>query len=824
MTILKRSSFTLFLLFAFFQGICQKQPHYSSAEILERLKKLNVLGNVLYIAAHPDDENTGMITYMANEAKLNTVYFSCTRGDGGQNLIGPEFGDQLGVIRTQELLAARRVDHGVQFFSRAVDFGYSKNPDETFAIWNKKEVLGDLVWIIRKFRPDIMINRFNTVPGGNHGHHTASAILAAEAFDLAADPSSYPEQLAHVKVWQPGTLYWNTYPWFRSDYQRDTSELLSVDIGKYNAVLGMSYSEISALSRSNHKSQGFGATGSRGDKKEYLQYEKGIKAEKSIFELANFGWSRVDGGAKMQKSIDAIIASYRPENPSASLSGLLELRKNVTLLHDDFWKEIKTAEIDELILAVTGLYLDINATDYSASPGDSLLVNIEAVNRSPVAITVDSIVWADGTRLRKVMALKNNKDEQFQYKYRIPTSTPYSQPYWLVEDHEDGLFKVTDQQNIGRAQNPPAIESTFFLTIQGQRIGYKRPVVSKRNDPVKGETYRPFIIVPPAFVSMNSEVVLFGGNKPEKVTVSVRAGKSNFSGNLQLSLPAGWLSSPEVHEVASMSKGEERQFEFDVTPPAGQQIATGMAILTSDGQKYNYGYTELAYDHIPTQVLLPVSSAKFVRLDIQKGNEKIGYLTGPGDDVPGSLTLFGYSVSLINELEWSKENLDVFDVIILGVRSLNTEERLRTDMEKLFEFVRRGGKLIVQYNNNQGILPAKIAPFDLKLSRDRVTDEHSEVQFLSADHPVLLTPNVISKQDFDGWVQERGLYFPSTRDAAFQTIVAMSDKGEPSIDSGILIADYGQGKYIYTSLSWFRQLPAGVPGAYRLFANLISLK
>ncbi|MDZ7606536.1 MAG: PIG-L family deacetylase [Cyclobacteriaceae bacterium] len=347
----------LFLSMSFW-AMGQKPAHYSSAEILHRMQKLNVLGNVLYVAAHPDDENTSMITYMANEVKVNTAYFSFTRGDGGQNLIGPEFGDQLGVIRTQELLAARRTDRGSQYFSRAIDFGYSKNPEETFSIWNKEEVLGDLVWIIRKFRPDIIITRFNTIPTNNHGHHTASAILAEEAFDLAANPNSYPDQLKFVSTWQPKTLYWNTYPWFRSDYQRDTADLLSVDIGRYNPVLGMSYSEISALSRSNHKSQGFGATGSRGLRKEYLQYEKGTKAENNVFEVVDISWGRVSGGVKIQKLVDQLISQYNAENPSASLSALLEVRKNVQQLKDEFWKDKKTAEIDALIAAVTGLYLE----------------------------------------------------------------------------------------------------------------------------------------------------------------------------------------------------------------------------------------------------------------------------------------------------------------------------------------------------------------------------------------------------------------------------------------------------------------------------------
>jgi len=814
----------LLLISTGYQALCQKPSHYSSAEVLHKMQKLNVLGNVLYIAAHPDDENTAMITYMANEAKVNTAYFAFTRGDGGQNLIGPEFGEQLGVIRTQELLAARRTDRGSQYFSRAIDFGYSKNPEETFAIWNKEEVLGDLVWIIRKFRPDILITRFNTIPTNNHGHHTASAIMAAEAFDLAADPTSYPEQLAYVQTWQPKTLYWNTYPWFRSDYQKDTADLLSVDIGKFNPVLGMSYSEISAISRSNHKSQGFGSTGSRGLKKEYLQYEKGTKAENDVFEVTDISWGRVSGGAKIQKLVDQLLAQYKAENPSASLPALLEIRRNFQQLKDEFWKEIKTAEIDVLIAAVTGLYLEISAPDYYASPGDSIQLQVEAINRSSVNITMDSISWPNDINTKMSLALGNNTDQTLKVKYQISPTATFSQPYWLAEKHGIGLFNVKDQQSIGMPESRPAVEAIIYATVQGQKIRFTRRVIYKTNDPVKGELYRPFVIVPPAFVSLSHEVLLFSSDKEVKLMAEVRSVKEQFTGKFSLSLPPDWKVSPAEYEIYPMKKGEIRQYEFSIIPPAGQQSALGVAHLVSEGKDYAYDYVELKYDHIPTQILMPESSAKFVKLDITVGKEKIGYLSGPGDDVPTALRQLGYTVELINDLDFTEENLDSYDVIILGVRSLNTVDRLRNDMPKLFEFASRGGNLIVQYNTSQGLVNNQIMPYKLQLSRNRVTVENSEVRILNPENPVLQYPNKITKADFDGWIQERGLYFPDQWGPEFQTVISMNDKDEAPLDGGILVADYGKGKVIHTSLSWFRELPAGVPGAYRIFVNLISQK
>ncbi len=807
-----------------YPALCQKPAYYSSAEVLHRMQKLNILGNVLYVAAHPDDENTAMITYMANEAKVNTAYFSFTRGDGGQNLIGPEFGDQLGVIRTQELLAARRTDRGSQYFSRAIDFGYSKNPEETFSIWNKEEVLGDLIWIIRKFRPDIIITRFNTIPTNNHGHHTASAILAREAFDLAANPNSYPDQLKFVSTWQPRTLYWNTYPWFRSDYQKDTADLLSVDIGKFNPVLGMSYSEISALSRSNHKSQGFGATGSRGMRKEYLQYEKGTKAENSVFDVTDISWGRVSGGEKIQKLVDQILAHYNAENPSASLPALLEIRENVQQLKDEFWKEIKTTEIAALIAAVTGLYLEVSAPDYYACPGDSMLLQVEAINRSNAIVTMDSIIWPDGYNTKTGLTLGNNAGQMLKINYLISPETKFSQPYWLAEKHITGLFYVKDQQSIGMAESRPALEATIFATIQGQKIKFTRPVIYKLNDPVQGELYRPFVIMPPAFVSLSRDVVLFSSNEEVKLTADVRSVKDQFTGKFSLSLPADWKVSPMEYEISPMKKGEIQPYEFSIVPPEGQQSAVGVAHLVSEGRDYAYDYVELKYDHIPTQTLMPESSAKFVKLDISVGNEKLGYLSGPGDDVPTALRQLGYSIELINDLDFTAGNLDAYDVIILGVRSLNTVGRLRNDLSKLFEFASRGGNLIVQYNTSQGLVNNQIMPYKLQLSRNRVTDENSEVRILNPEHPVLQYPNKITKADFDGWIQERGLYFPDQWGVEFQPIISMNDKGEAPLDGGILVADYGNGKVIHTSLAWFRQLPAGVPGAYRIFVNLISQK
>ncbi|MDZ7606537.1 MAG: hypothetical protein U5K79_13330 [Cyclobacteriaceae bacterium] len=468
--------------------------------------------------------------------------------------------------------------------------------------------------------------------------------------------------------------------------------------------------------------------------------------------------------------------------------------------------------------------MKISAPEYFACPGDSILFQVEAINRSGANIIMDSILLPDGCSTKTGLSLSNNAGQIVKVNYLISPEAKFSQPYWLAEKHVTGLFNVKDQQSIGMAESRTALEAAICATIQGQKIRFTRPVVYKTNDPVQGELYRPFVILPPAFIRLNREVLLFSSDKEVKLTADVRSVKEQFTGKFSLSLPSGWQVTPAAYEIAPMKKGEVRQFEFSIVPPAGQQSAVGVAHLVSEGKEYAYDYIELKYDHIPTQTLMPESSAKFVKLDITVGNEKIGYLSGPGDDVPKALRQLGYSVELINDLDFTEENLDAFDVIILGVRSLNTVGRLRNDLSKLFEFASRGGNLIVQYNTSQGLVNNQIMPYKLQLSRNRVTDENSEVRFLNPGHTVLQYPNKITKADFDGWIQERGLYFPDQWALEFQPIISMNDNGEAALDGGILVADYGNGKVIHTSLSWFRQLPAGVPGAYRIFVNLISQK
>lgn len=799
-------------------------PANSSAHIRLKLEKLAVLGNVLYVAAHPDDENTRLITYLAQERKLNTGYFSFTRGDGGQNLIGPEIGYNLGVIRTQELLAARRLDGGRQFFSRAVDFGYSKTAEETFAIWNRESVLADLVWVIRTFRPDVLINRFNTIPGTTHGHHTASAILTLEALEAAADPQRFPEQLEYTSVWKPKAAYWNTYYWARSGYERDTSELAVFNVGKYNTLLGMSYTEIAAMSRSMHKSQGFGAGGERGDVYDYLQFEKGDESLSRGFGNIDFSWRRVQGGASLVAEVDALLSRFNDERPAEIVPDLLSLRRKVLALNDPFWRETKLGEIDDLLVALTGLFLEARAVNHVVCPGDELSVTLELVNRSAVPMVLKGFSWNMGRADTLThLSLPANRRQQITATLHIPGDARASQPYWLEQPGTVGLFHAEGQHLIGTPENSPPLHCRFDLLIGDELISIHRPLVHKRVDPVRGEVYRTVAISPPVYVHFDKSAFLFPDGNPMRVAIKIRAVKPGPAAELRLELPAGWRAEPERQTAGPFHNQEEETLYFTVYPSTVPGGGTGHILAVMEGKTYSSSVQEIAYDHIPAQLLFPGASAVFSRLELKVTAREIGYLMGAGDDMPASLEQMGCRVTLLNDLPFTEAVLDRFDAIVLGVRAYNTLQRLRAQNKALLEYVERGGTLIVQYNTNTNLVNPDFAPYPLSISRARVTEEDATVRLLVPDHRVFTYPNRIQPADFDGWVQERGLYFAGSWDPRYRALLACSDSGETALEGGILVAPHGKGHYIYTSLAWFRQLPASVPGAYRLFANLLSI-
>jgi len=803
----------------------QKPKQASSAELYQQVQKLGVLGNVLYLAAHPDDENTRFIAYCANEKLYNTAYLSLTRGDGGQNLIGPEIREELGIIRTQELLAARRTDGGQQFFSRANDFGYSKTPEETLAIWDKDKILSDVVWAIRKFRPDVIVCRFPTDGGGGHGHHTSSALLGVEAFDLAADETKYPEQLKYVDTWQAKRIVVNTGRWWNKNISADDEGVVAEDIGLYNNRLGISYNELAAKSRTMHKSQGFGSTGSRGEHLEFFEHLKGEEAKTSLFDGMQSSWRRIEGSKTIYELIVKLQTEFDVAHPQKSIQYLVSLKKELKNLKDEYWKAIKIAEVDELIKQCAGLYLEAKANQYSAIVGDSIIIDYEMISRSYQNLKIKSVYSKELNFKFKVDSiLPLNKKEQFKQTLFVPAALEISQPYWLKQEGTLGTYKVDDQLKIGTPENKPAIVFNVVCEIEGQEVVYQMPLIYKWNDPVKGELYRPFVITPPAFVNFAEEIHLFSVLQEREVELIVKSGKSNFTGGLIINVPTGWNIKENNFKLNLTKKGEEQKLTVLVTPSANAAPGFLTASITSNGKTYSSALKEITYDHIPTQVYMPESKAKLVYIQLNKKGTKVAYIKGAGDVLPEGLRNIGYQVDELSENEITTANLAQYDAVLMGIRALNTNTRVDFYMDKLLDYCKNGGNLIVQYNTSHRLKTDKFSPYPLKLSRDRVTEEDAEVVFLKPKHEVLNTPNKITQKDFDGWVQERGLYFPNEWDKQYNAILSWHDKGEEAKEGALLVAKYGKGNYVYTGISFFREMPAGVPGAYRLLVNLISLK
>lgn len=823
-----RSLIILFCVLAAQLSQAQTRKQASASEIRLKMRKLNVLASVLYVAAHPDDENTRVIAYLANDRLATTAYLSMTRGDGGQNLIGPEIRDLLGLIRTQELLAARRIDGGQQFFTRANDFGFSKNAKETFEIWNKQEILSDVVRVIRQFQPDVILTRFPPDERAGHGHHTASAVLAHEAFDLTNDPNQFPDQVKEFGTWQVKRLYTNTGRWWNQTINEKTPGILTMNVGTYNTLLGKSYSEIAAESRTQHKSQGFGSPGRRGDALEFFEYVKGDRHTHDVFDNVITGWARLKGAEKIEALVDKMLAEYKEENPPASIAALLNIRKEIAELTPSIWRDRKISEVNQLIQDCAGLFVEVQADNYYVSPGQPLVATFEVINRCAtdvqlVSVRSNELVWDSVLNT----SLKNNVPLNFKSKRKLGENNQYSGPYWLREKHSLGLFAVPNKELIGKPENDPAASLHFQFKVNGADLIVTTPLVYKWTDPVKGELSRPFEIVSPVLINLDKPVYLFTNEQSQPVDVLLKSSSAEtVTGTLMLELPNGWRAEPASISFELKKRGEEKAVSFSVIPAPGEIKSEVKAVANVNGRRYDYSLRNIQYDHIPTQTLLPKAEEELLKIDLKKNGNVIGYVKGAGDDVPASLRNIGYEVWEMKDEEITAANLKKVDAVVLGVRALNTNERIRFTMPVLLEFVKQGGTMVVQYNTNNDleIDKDKFSPFPITLSRDRVTEENSEVRILRPDHPVFNSPNKITAKDFEGWVQERGLYFPNAWDEKYEALLSMNDTNEPARNGSLLVTQYGEGYYVYTGLSFFRELPEGVPGAYKLFANLVSLK
>ncbi len=804
------------------------------AEIRLALDRLDRLGSVMMIGAHPDDENTALLAYFSRGLHVRTAYLSLTRGEGGQNLIGSEQGDELGIIRTQELLAARKIDGAEQFFTRAIDFGFSKTAAETFTKWPREQVLGDIVWDIRRFRPDVIVLRFSGTPRDGHGQHQVSAILGKEAFSAAADPSKFPEQLQWVQPWQAKRLMWNTFA-FTAEQEKEEAAIkdkLAVDLGEYSPELGYSYSEIAGMSRSQHRSQGMGAPERKGSTKNYLVTIAGDRATKGVFEGIDTSWSRVSGGADVAPMIEKARDTFTGQHAETLLPLLVEARAKILPLKDPLAIR-KLHEIDETIGLISGLWLDAAADKYAAMPGTPVKVSITALARVPVQATLSgvSVTGMDGAPRMDIApaTLVYNQPSLYSLTVPIPQSEPYSQPYWLVEPKDGAMYRVRDPRMIGIPENPPVLEAHFRVQIDGTEIELTRPVEHRYIDRVYGEKLRPLAIVPPVGVALPEQALVFASAAPRKVDVIVKANVAKASGDVNLDLPEGWRIEPATRHFDLTATDEQTIASFTITPPSADALSEVRAVATVGDRKVSSSTEVIDYPHIPVETLFPRSDARLVRADIRTLAKNIGYIAGAGDEVPSALRQIGCEVTLLSPDDLVRGDLSRYDAIVTGVRAFNTRADLRANYQRLFDYAQNGGTVVVQYNVLEGgpfggnpALLEHVGPYPIRVSRDRVTVEEAPVTFPNPQNPVLHSPNEITQHDFDGWVQERGLYFANEWDPKYQSILESHDPGEQPMPGGMLYTQYGKGVYIFSAYSWFRELPAGVPGAFRIFANMLS--
>jgi len=799
-------------------------------DIYKDIKKLGVLANVLYVAAHPDDENSRMISYLSNHVYANTTYLSMTRGDGGQNLIGHEFREMLGIIRSHELLEARRIDGGNQLFTRANDFGYSKTPAETFAIWNKDQVLSDVVWAIRNTRPDVIINRFNSdASRPNHGHHTASAILSVEAFDLANNPSVYPEQLKYTQTWQPHRQFFNTSWWFYGSQEAfnaaDKRKMLSVDLGVYDPLTGESNTEIAGRSRSMHKSQGFGAAETRGESLDYLDLLKDVdgKIPTTLFDGIDITWNRVKGGKAIGEKVNQLDASFNFRSPQASIPQLLDIYQNIQKLPASFWRTVKMKECENLVKNCLGLFIEARTIAVNVTPGTSLPVTMEIINRSSLNVTLVNLSPEKmDTTFTYEIELPENKVVSKDFKFIVPDHL--SIPYWLQEQPTTGMYVVQDQQKRGKPSDDPSMMVHVRVMVEGTSMDFNVPVIYKTVDPAEGEITKPVYITPPVTVEVESETLIFNENQPRVIPVLLKSVADSVSGTLFFKIDQpGWKAEPEKFNFSMAKAGETTTIPCTITPPANESRATFLPVVQIGSHLYHHKIAVIDYDHLPYMSIVRESNTPLQSLDIKITNRNIGYIDGAGDDVAAYLRQIGYKVDVLDPEALSSDMLSHYQVIMLGVRAFNTVDALSHKNTMLFDWVKQGGTMITQYNVNRGLVTEEIAPYPLTLSRDRVTEENASVHILQPDHPAMQFPNKINAADFDGWVQERGLYFSNKWDDRFIPLLEMHDTNENAMTGSLLVAPYGEGYYIYSGLSWFRHLPAGNPGPYRLLSNLISL-
>lgn len=822
---------TVFIL-GFYTVFCSAQQirPLKSSEIYRDLKTLKHLPKVLYLAAHPDDENTGLLSWLINDQNVETGYLSLTRGDGGQNLLGTEQGAALGLIRTHELLEARKLDGAQQFFTRAIDFGFSKNTTDTFKQWNADSITADVVWVIRQFRPDVIICRFPPTAAAGHGQHAASAVVAEKAFKLAGDKNAFPDQLKYVNVWQPKRVLWNT---FRFGGVNTTAEdQLKITVGQYDAQLGMGYGELAGLSRSLHKSQGAGTQSVAGIRTEYFSHIVGDPAKNTLFDGVTKTWTS-QGNADIDQALDQIITAFNFNTPEQSLPALLALRKKIMMLKDSGLKKDKIKSLDHIILSCAGFMGEVVTNQAEAVAGDHYNFRLNLISRSADPVVLENVKWLNQSESFN-RPLSKDSLITIQHDIQIPTDAALTEPYWLAKPPANAAtFSVPDETLIGLPEAESLLNVLVGLKISPEKFQVKLPLSFKKLDPVRGDVVEALRIVPAVELKFTQPLYLVKENEDLHLSLhlKVNSDKPLGKGNLNLMYNGEKLGGTDVNSFNG------KDFTVDYVIPKSRLASINSSRLqldagfVADGVTYNKKQVLIQYPHLPSLQYFAPATVTVMKGDIQAKIKKVGYIEGAGDFIPEFLRIAGVQVDVLKDGDFygntdasgsSQNKLSQYDAIVLGVRANNTEKKLGRWMPFLYSYVKEGGNLVMQYNTNQDTTVDQLGMYNFSIANKRVTEENATVTFLNPNHKLLNFPNKITADDFKGWVQERGAYFPAQWDAAYEPLFEMHDTDEEPLKGSTLYARYGKGNFIYTPLAFFRQLPAGNVGAARLFFNFLS--